>query len=183
MKPDIVYYTSLYSIIEMFGTFANNGRQSRQKPRLGKWTNYLIPRWLRPSAQNAHGHISSINQSKIFAVLVMLTMNISNRFVNLKLSKGVENYLKITFSRNILIFCVAWMGSRDIYLAILATIIFSIFADIFFNEESKYCLLPETFTNYYLNTDTSKNTPSTIIIAPQTNGNTDKPAVTDDKKS
>jgi hypothetical protein len=61
----------------------------------------------------------------------------------------MEAYLKYTFSRSILIFAMAWMGTRDIYTALFITLVFGICANYLFNEESAYCCLPESFTTYH----------------------------------
>lgn len=95
-------------------------------------------------------HIYSMNNSKLFAGLMIIILNISSKFVNIKLSKTMEAYLKYTFSKQILVFAMAWMGTRDIYIALLITIIFIIFTEFLFNEESRFCLLPESFTNYHI---------------------------------
>jgi hypothetical protein len=91
-----------------------------------------------------------MNQSKIFAGLVIIVLNISSKFVTIKLSKTMEGYLKHTFSRDVLVFAMAWMGTRDIYTAILITIIFSICANFLFNEESNFCCLPEAFVTKHV---------------------------------
>lgn len=62
-------------------------------------------------------------------------------------------YLKHTFSKQLLVFAIAWMGTRDIYIALLITIIFIICMDYIFNEDSMFCCLPESFTNYHLELD------------------------------
>ena len=95
-------------------------------------------------------HISLINNSKLFAGLMIITLNIASKFVTIKLSKSVEAYLKFTFSKQILVFAMAWMGTRDIYIALFITIVFTICIEFLFNEESQFCLLPESFTNYHL---------------------------------
>ena len=95
-------------------------------------------------------HVQTVNASKIFAGLMIIILNISSKFVNIKLSKSIESYLKNTFSKQILVFAIAWMGTRDIYIALIITIIFIICVDYLFNEESKFCCLPESFTNYHL---------------------------------
>jgi hypothetical protein len=64
-----------------------------------------------------HNSIMQINNSKIFAGLMIITLNIASRFVTIKLSKSLESYLKFTFSKQILVFAIAWMGTRDIYIA------------------------------------------------------------------
>ena len=110
------------------------------------------------TAYYLHTHISELNQSKIFAGLMIIVLNISSKYVNLKLSKTVESYLKHTFSRDILVFAISWMGTRDIYIAFIIMILFIIFMDFIFNEESQYCCLPEQFTNYHVSLlDNSNN--------------------------
>ena len=97
-----------------------------------------------------NNNVQLINSSKIFAGLMIIILNIASKFVNIKLSKSVESYLKNTFSKQILVFAIAWMGTRDIYIALIITILFIICVDYLFNEESRFCCLPETFTNYHL---------------------------------
>ncbi len=97
--------------------------------------------------KNIDKSVKDLNQSKIFAGLMIITLNISSRFVNLKLSKTMEAYLKYTFSKQILIFAIIWMGTRDIYIALPGVIVFTILMDFLFNEESEFCCLPETFVN------------------------------------
>ena len=95
--------------------------------------------------------IKNINDSKIFAGLMIIILNIASRFVNIKLSKTVESYLKNSFSRTILVFAIAWMGTRDLWVALGICIVFIFCMDYLFNEESAFCVLPETFTDYHVN--------------------------------
>ena len=94
--------------------------------------------------------VMSVNNSKIFAGIIIITMNIASKFVVFKLSKSMEAYLKYTFSRDILVFAMAWMGTRDIYVALFMTVLFIICMKYLFNEESKFCCLPEKFTEYHI---------------------------------
>ena len=57
----------------------------------------------------------------------------------------MEGYLKYTFSRDILVFAMAWMGTRDIYTALFITLLFTLCANFLFNEQSRFCCLPESF--------------------------------------
>ena len=98
-----------------------------------------------------HDHIMNINNSKLFAGLMIITLNIASKFVTFKLGKTAETYLKYTFSRQILVFAMAWMGTRDIYVAGGLTIVFIIFFDFLFNENSVFCVLPNDFKEYYEN--------------------------------
>jgi uncharacterized membrane protein len=98
----------------------------------------------------AHHHIQAINNSKIFAGLMIITLNIVSKFVNIKLSKTMESYLKFTFSRQILVFAIAWMGTRDIYIALFITIVFVIVTEFLFHEESMFFVFPEEFRDRHI---------------------------------
>jgi hypothetical protein len=97
-----------------------------------------------------HNHIQIVNNSKVFAGLVIIILNISSKFVTIKLSKTMESYLKNTFSKQILIFAIAWMGTRDIYVALIIVAVFTIFMEYLFNEESMFCILPKEFQDYHI---------------------------------
>jgi hypothetical protein len=93
---------------------------------------------------NIHYHIQNINNSKIFAGLMIIILNITSKFVNFRFSKSVERYLKYTFSKQILVFAIAWMGTRDIYIALVVTAGFILCFDYLFNEDSMFCCLPDS---------------------------------------
>jgi len=95
-------------------------------------------------------HVKMVNESKMFAALVILTMNLSSKFITLPMSKTVESYLKNSFSQYILVFAMAWMGTRDILVSILVTIIFGIFMEFIFNEKSAFCCLSEGFVTSHI---------------------------------
>ncbi len=96
-----------------------------------------------------NNHVYAINNSKLFAGLIIIILNISSKFVTIRLSKSMEAYLKYTFSRNILVFSIAWMGTRDIYVALVITALFIFLVDYLLNEDSVLCCLPESFTTYH----------------------------------
>ena len=101
-------------------------------------------------------NVTSLNNSKLFAGLMIITLNIASKFVTIKLSKTMESYLKYTFSRDILVFAIAWMGTRDIYVALTITLLFILATDYIFNEDSMLCCLPENFTDYHVSLLESK---------------------------
>lgn len=100
-----------------------------------------------------HKKILDLNTSKMFAGLMIITLNIASKFVTFKFGKTTEMYLKYTFSRQILVFAMAWMGTRDIYVAAGLTLIFIFIFDFLFNENSSLCILPNEFKEYYNNMD------------------------------
>ena len=92
--------------------------------------------------------IDSVNGSRFFAGLVMIMMNIGSKYVNLKLSKNQEEFLRGAIARQILIFSIIWMGTRDIITSLILTAVFVILTDHLFNEESRFCVVSKVVKKY-----------------------------------
>jgi hypothetical protein len=92
-----------------------------------------------------HNHILFLNNSKFFAGIIMILLNIGSKFISIQFSKSTEEYLKMNVTKQILVFSMAWMGTRDIYTALVLTAVFTILSDHLFNEESPYCIVPEKY--------------------------------------
>ena len=97
---------------------------------------------------NTLSYLKSLNNSKFFAGLVMIMLNIGSKYVTVELSKSQEEYLKNNVGRQILIFAISWMGSRDILIALALTAIFTVLTQHLFNEESSFCIIPRKYRNY-----------------------------------
>jgi len=95
--------------------------------------------------KNIHESISSLNSNMFFAGIMMLTLNIGSRYVQLNLSPSAESYLKYAITKEFLVFTIAWMGTRNIYVALTLTAAFVILADYGLNDKSNFCILPEKF--------------------------------------
>jgi hypothetical protein len=89
-----------------------------------------------------HGHILYLNNSKFFAGVIMIMLNIGSKFISVQFSKSTEEYLKYTLSKQVLVFAMVWMATRDIYTALGLTAVFIILSEYIFNEESSYCVVP-----------------------------------------
>jgi hypothetical protein len=92
-----------------------------------------------------NSHILYLNNSKFFAGIVMILLNVGSKFITINFSKSTEEYLKFSLSKQLLVFSMAWMGTRDIYIALGLTAVFTILSDHLFNEESRLCIVPENY--------------------------------------
>lgn len=92
-----------------------------------------------------HTHILYLNNSKFFAGVIMILLNVGSKFIPIQFSRSSEEYLKMSITKQILVFAMAWMGTRDIYASILLTAAFTILSDHLFNEDSSYCVVPEKY--------------------------------------
>lgn len=109
----------------------------------------MVKSSLTSMLEHLHSNIQRINDSKVFAGLMIITLNIVSKYVNIGLSKSMESYLKYTFSRQLLVFSIAWMGTRDIYIALFITFVFAICTEYLFNDDSVFCILSEEFSQHY----------------------------------
>ena len=92
-----------------------------------------------------NNHIMFLNNSKFFAGIVMILLNVGSKFIAIQFSKSTEEYLKMNVTKQLLVFSMAWMGTRDIYTALVLTAVFTILSDHLFNEESQYCCVPHKY--------------------------------------
>ena len=87
----------------------------------------------------------SLNDSKFFAGIVMLVMNIGSKYAVVELSHSQETFMKYTLGRLLLIFSILWVGTRDIFSSLVLTAVFVLLVDYLFNENSRYCIIPEKY--------------------------------------
>ena len=92
-----------------------------------------------------HTHLMYLNNSKFFAGVVMILLNVGSKFIPIQFSRSTEEYLKLNVTKQLLVFSMAWMGTRDIYASLMLTAAFTILSDHLFNEESSYCVVPEKY--------------------------------------
>jgi len=114
-----------------------------QNEQIGGKTNIFTP--LLNGISYINHHIMYMNNSKFFAGVIMILLNIGSKFIVIQFSKSTEEYMKYTVSKQILVFAMAWMGTRDIYTALGLTAVFTILSDFLFNEESNLCIVPPNY--------------------------------------
>lgn len=87
--------------------------------------------------------IYSLNNSRFFAGIMIIILNIGSRFITIKLSKTQEEFLRNSIGHQLLIFAIAWMGTRDIFIALILTAVFIVLTQFLLNENSQFCVLPK----------------------------------------
>jgi hypothetical protein len=92
-----------------------------------------------------HDYVMLLNNSKYFAGIIMILLNVGSKFISIQFSKSTEEYLKLSVSKQLLVFSMAWMGTRDIYTALGLTAVFVVLSDHLFNEESNMCIVPAKY--------------------------------------
>lgn len=110
----------------------------------GAPTNYLF-NYFGSLLGSLNYYVLQLNSSKFFAGVIMILLNVGAKFITIQFSKSTEEYLKNTVSKQLLVFAMAWMGTRDIYAALGLTAVFTILSDFLFNEESTLCVVPQKY--------------------------------------
>jgi hypothetical protein len=87
-------------------------------------------------------YLKLLDNSKIFTALMMICLNIGSKYITIKLSKSQEEYMKNYVAREVLVFAVIWMGTRDFALSLVLTFVFYVITEYLFHEESSLCLMP-----------------------------------------
>lgn len=70
--------------------------------------------------------INILNNSKFLVGIAILFTNIGGRYLNLELSKKEDKFLQQPYIRRFIIFCIAFMATRDILISLIITLIFII---------------------------------------------------------
>jgi hypothetical protein len=107
-----------------------------------------------------HENVSSLNSSKYFAGMVMIMLNLGAKVVSVNFSDSTQQYLKHGVSKQLFIFSMAWIGTRDIYISLVLTAVFTVLSEYLFNEESRFCVVPEKYR--MINTAIDTNTDGII---------------------
>ena len=85
-----------------------------------------------------------MNENKLILGLIMIFMNIGSKFIVIELSETQKELLSNTILRQVLIFCIAFVGTRDVILSLLLTAVFVILVDGLLHEASPMYILPRS---------------------------------------
>ena len=98
----------------------------------------------------------NLSNNKLLIGIVAIFVNIGSRYIPINLTKNQEALLK-NISTELLIFSITLLMSRDLITAILLTAAFTIMVRYIFNENSKFCILPEEYRHVTQLVDTNND--------------------------
>ena len=125
-------------------------------PTANTISSYLVRPLFNGLAYFNH-NVMYLNNSKFFAGIIMILLNVGSKFISIQFSRSTEEYMKYTISKQILVFAMAWMGTRDIYTALGLTAVFTILSEHLFNEESNLCIVPHNYRVLHTLQDTNED--------------------------
>ena len=82
-----------------------------------------------------------LNNSKLFAGIIMILLNIGSKYIVMELSDTHEEFFNNVIIRRIIVFTVVFTATRDIITSLILTGVFILLVSGLFNENSKYYVL------------------------------------------
>ena len=80
--------------------------------------------------------ISEMSSNKYFLGIVMIFVNLGSRFLIEELTPDQKKYINTKLFRRIVIFCIFYLGTRDLIAATTLTVIFILFISELFNVDN-----------------------------------------------
>jgi hypothetical protein len=100
-----------------------------------------------------HIFAGQVGQNNFFIGMIMIFINIASRHVDFQLSESHKRILSSNWLKYLLLFAIVFSATRDMMVSFLVTIAFIVVVMHFFNEKSKYCILPKSFLELDTNHD------------------------------
>jgi hypothetical protein len=102
-------------------------------------------------------YIDSLNNNKIILGLAILFFNIASKYLAIEISDSEEALIKNLVTRELFIFILIFINTRDIILSIILTACFIILANTIFNTKSQFCMIPEKYRKLEKVLDSNKD--------------------------
>jgi hypothetical protein len=95
-----------------------------------------------------------LSNDKIIIGLCIIFLNIASKYIDFNLTKNQETIIK-NLGKEVLVFFIAFIGTRDILVSIILTVIYWIISTWLLNENSNLCILPENLKTLHKTIDTN----------------------------
>ena len=90
-------------------------------------------------------YINKLNRSKYFLGVFIIFLNLGSKFITIRMNDYHERVLRDTVGRELMIFAICFVGTRDILASILMSSLFIILNDYLFDEKSAFCIIPRKY--------------------------------------
>ena len=86
-----------------------------------------------------------LNASKLFGGTAMLLMNLGGRHIIKDVPDFFDDIFDHPLARRLVVFCIAFIATRDIKISLLITLLFIIIFSYLLKEDSNMCIIPKRF--------------------------------------
>jgi hypothetical protein len=125
------------------------------------------------SVNYINSYLTNVNSSKITIGIAMIMFNLGSKYIIMDISKNQEQFFKNIIIRRLTLFCIFFVATRDIFVSLILTAIFVALAFGLFNQDSKYCILSNSFYDNIYTKDEYEMSKTIISEYEKTNPNLD----------
>tara|TARA_B100001540_G_C15713500_1_gene599688 strand:- start:771 stop:1181 length:411 start_codon:yes stop_codon:yes gene_type:complete len=86
--------------------------------------------------------LKPLSNNKFLLGLSLIIINIGSKYIEMNLTDSQEELIRKYVGREILIFSIVFLGTKDVIISILMTAAFIILSSFILHEESSFCILP-----------------------------------------
>lgn len=90
---------------------------------------------------------ASLSGSKLVWGAAAIVASLGSRFIIAELTPGQQSVLKSAAFKRLALFAMLFLPTRDLLLSVALTVVVSVLLEVVFNENSRYCMLPECLMN------------------------------------
>ena len=120
-----------------------------------------------------NSYLTNVNSSKITIGIAMIMFNLGSKYIIMDISKNQEQFFKNIIIRRLTLFCIFFVATRDVFISLVLTAIFVVLAFGLFNQDSKYCILSNSFYDNTYTKDEYEMSKTIISEYEKTNPNLD----------
>ena len=95
--------------------------------------------------------LTSLNASKLFSVFIIFIMNIGSKYMAKDVPVAVDLIFENFWARMFVVFCVAFVSTRDIFMSLIITLLFILLFKYILNEKSSTCVIKKRIDDYKMN--------------------------------
>lgn len=101
--------------------------------------------------------LASLNGSKLFSVFIIFIMNIGSKYMAKDIPIAVDLLFENFWARMLVVFCIAFVSTRDIFSAFIITLLFIVLFSYILNEKSSTCLIKKRIDSYKMKNISEKD--------------------------
>ena len=84
--------------------------------------------------------IFDLNSNKYLAGISIIIINLCSKYLSNELSDNQSEFISNYYVRKLIIFFIFFIGTKDVIISFILTMLYVIFINHLFNENSKYYL-------------------------------------------
>lgn len=97
--------------------------------------------------------VNFFNNNKYIYGFLMILLNVGARYIEMDIGDEHRYFLSSKVLRRLIIFTIAFIGTRDLLASLIITCCFIILVLNLFNRKSKYCIISKSISKIDTNND------------------------------